>query len=240
MSELSLDQLLPEQEVLRSMLTSGVLWALGDVMAQLIERYSSGSNKQLASSAASSASSSLSFASLYQPLRTVRLSLYAALVWAPATHYWFRFLEYVFPGDGLLVAVKRMLLDQSLYAPLVIGSLFLVVGSLEGLSLRAVLAKTRDGFLPTLSRNWLLWPAAQIVLQGFVPIQHRIFVANCINLPWTAYLAYRAAQTPHAANQSAAGSGGGKSAAGAHHAVQMDPDEVDDELDDQLGELIDE
>ena len=244
MSEMSLEQFLPEQAVLQSMLSSGALWGLGDVMAQLIERYGSGgsSNKQLQTA------SSSSFLSFYSPLRTLRLSFYAALVWAPATHYWFQFLEYVFPGDGLLVAVKRMLLDQSVYAPLVIASLFFVVGALEGLSLRTVAAKTRDGFLPTLTRNWMLWPAAQIVLQGFVPMQHRIFIANCINLPWTAYLAYRAARSPPSASTvttaggSTAGGGGGKSSSGGHHAVQMDPDDDDDddELDSQLGDLIDE
>ena len=234
MSELSFEQFYPEQEVVRSMLSSAALWGVGDVMAQLIERYGSGGKQ-------SQQPTSSSFLSLYSPLRTLRLSLYAFVVWAPCTHYWFRFLEFVFPGSGLLVAVKRMLLDQSLYAPFVIASLFLVVGALEGSSLRVVAAKTRDGFLPTLVRNWLLWPAAQLVLQGFVPMQHRLFVANCINLPWTAYLAYRAAHTV-APLGSVAVAGGAKSGSGGHHTVlHLQPDDSDDdELDSQLGELIDE
>ena len=243
MSELSLEQYLPEQAVLQAMLSSGALWGLGDVMAQLIERYSASSSSTSGAKQLHSSSSSL--LSFYSPYRTLRLSFYAMFVWAPCTHYWFALLEYIFPGDGLLVAVKRMLLDQSLYAPLVIASLFIVVGALEGSSLRTVLAKTRDGFLPTLTRNWLLWPAAQLVLQGFVPMQHRLFLANCVNLPWTAYLAYRAAKSPSgagAANGSApVGGGGGKSStSGGHHAVQLEPDDDDDELDSQLGELIDE
>ena len=239
MSEL-FEPYLPQHEVLRSMLMSSVMWGLGDVMAQLIERYTATNGKQ-PSSAPSASPSSASLLSFYQPLRTVRLALYAFAVFAPATHYWFQFLEHLFPGSGLVVAVKRMLLDQTLYAPCVISSLFIVVGALEGLSVRSVLAKTRDGFLPTLTRNWLLWPAAQLGLQGFVPVQHRLFVANCINLPWTAYLAYRASQTSNAASSnsasSTAGGGGGKSVQ--HHVVSVAADESDDE-DDQLGELIDE
>ena len=246
MSDLSFEQFLPEQAVLRSMLSSGALWGLGDVMAQLVERYSLNSKQQMQQPASTSSSSFLSF---YSPYRTLRLAFYACFVWAPTTHYWFQLLEYVFPGSGLIVAVKRMLLDQCVYAPVVIASLFFVIGALEGGSLRTVLAKTRDGFLPTLTRNWLLWPVAQLVLQGFVPMQHRLFVANCINLPWTAYLAYRAAKTNNgsgAGNGSGSGSaasgGGVKSVSGGHHAVQLHPDldDDEDELDSPLAELIDE
>ena len=125
---------------------------------------------------------SSSFLSVYQPLRSLRLALFSAFVWAPATFYWFRFLEATFPGSGLSVAFQRMLADQLLYAPLVILSLFLVISALEGKPVAAIISKVRDAFLPTLLRNWLLWPVAQLVLQGFVPLSSRIFLANCVNL----------------------------------------------------------
>jgi hypothetical protein len=138
-------------------------------------------------------SPSSSFFTVYQPLRSLRLAFFAAFCWAPATFYWFRFLEWTFPGEGLMVAMKRMVCDQLLFAPVVILSLFIVVTSLEGRPIPAVIKKVKDAFFPTLLRHWMLWPVAQLLLQGFVPLQSRIFLANCINLPWTAFLAYTAA-----------------------------------------------
>ena len=222
MSDISLEQFVADHEVLYSMVTSGALWFMGDVLAQLIEAYTVKAQPVLPSSPSSSASSSLSLSSVasggggggfmasYQPLRSLRLAFFAAFVWAPATFFWFRFLEWAFPGEGLLVALKRMAVDQTLYAPLVILSLFVVVASLEGRTVPGIVRKVREAFLPTLLRNWMLWPLAQTALQGFVPLQSRIFLANLINLPWTAYLAYAAASQHHSKNAGALDDGAGK------------------------------
>jgi hypothetical protein len=185
MSDLGVEQFVADHELLWSMLSSGLLWGAGDCIAQRIEQYLSRSKQQqLHAQPASSAG--------WDAVRTGRIFIFASCCWAPATYYWFQLLELAVPGEGLEVAVKRMLIDQSLYAPAVIAALFVVVAALSGLSFHATLRRLREGYLQTLLSNWMLWPLAQLLLQsGLIPRQQRITVANCINLPWTAYLAYR-------------------------------------------------
>lgn len=166
------------------MATSGALWALGDILAQIVER--------LAKAAPSAAS-----ARRLDLWRTARLAVFSSCCWAPCTYLWFATLESEIPGADASAALRRMLADQCLYAPLVILALFAVVGALEGQSFRAICAKVRHGFAPTLLSNWMLWPAAQFAIQGFVSLEYRLVAANLINVPWTAYLAWKAAaQTP--------------------------------------------
>ena len=193
MSDLSVEQFVSDHELLWSMLSSGLLWGAGDCIAQRIEQYLSRGKLQPQHQPSSAA--------CWDAVRTGRIFFFACFCWAPATYYWFQLLELMVPGEGLEVAVKRMLLDQTLYAPAVIAALFAVVAALSGLSFHATLRRVRQGFVPTLLSNWMLWPLAQLLLQsGLIPRQQRITAANCINLPWTAYLAYRgqasAAQTP--------------------------------------------
>jgi len=189
-----------QHDLAYQMVTSALLWASGDLLAQSIERYNF--NKQHHSIHQSNSSSSTSFSlrnccSQWNVLRTFRLSLFGSCVWAFCTYYWFRFLEEIFPGEGFKVALQRMILDQSVYAPCVIFTLFIVIGLLEGLSFQQLFIKTKSGFIPTLLSNWILWPIAQLVIQGIIPLKQRIIVANLINIPWTAYLAYKAAIPPN-------------------------------------------
>jgi len=183
MSDWSFEELVSNHDLAYQMLTSGLLWGSGDVLAQCIERYYQGNR-------------GISSVSLFdwKLVRTVRLAFFGCFVWAFLTYYWFRFLERILPGQGIVVAIERMLLDQSFYAPMIILLLFVVIGVLEGLTWKSLLVKVRAGFLPTLFSNWMLWPLVQLLLQGgLIPLQHRIIIANLINIPWTAYLAYKAA-----------------------------------------------
>lgn len=166
------------------MLVSGGLWALGDVIAQVLEKLSTKTMSSLS-------------CKLWDPFRTARLAFFASCCWAPCTYIWFAYLERTLPGTDSLTALKRMMADQLLYAPIVIFTLFVVIGVLEGLSFAEIKLKVRAGYATTLLRNYMLWPVAQFILQGFVPLEYRIIGANLINVPWTAYLASISSQRPN-------------------------------------------
>lgn len=45
---------------------------------------------------------------------------------------------------------------------------------------------------PAITANWMLWPFVQLILQGVVPLELRMIFAALVNVPWTAFLAWKA------------------------------------------------
>lgn len=130
-------------------------------------------------------------------LRALRLTAFACFVFAPVTKAWFELLVRLFPGDGVAVAVPRMVADQLIYAPCVLTSVFMWTGLLESAgSWSFAVNKLRSNFWPALKANWCLWPAVQLINQGIIPLHYRMLVAAAVNVPWTAYLASKAAAPP--------------------------------------------
>ncbi len=127
-------------------------------------------------------------------LRLLRLAAFACFMFAPLTKAWFELLVRLFPGEGLAVAFPRMALDQLCYAPFVLSTLFLWTGLLEsGGSFHFAFEKMRSNVGRALRANWIVWPAVQLINQGVVPLEGRMLVAAIVNVPWTAYLASKAA-----------------------------------------------
>jgi hypothetical protein len=50
--------------------------------------------------------------------------------------------------------------------------------------------RLRSTFYMALSRNWMVWPAVQVVNFSVVPLQHRVLVVNVVALGWNCYLSY--------------------------------------------------
>jgi len=181
-------------------LTTALLWSIGDVIAQFMERRLQRKQTHLPLTQSpdptdSNYGSPINWRFSY--LRTLRLAAFACFVFAPITKAWFELLVRMFPGDGGAVAIPRMVADQLLYAPCVISAVFMWTGLLEsGGSLSFAVAKLRQNFFSALKSNWMLWPMAQLIIQGLIPLHLRMLVAACINVPWTVYLASKAAAPP--------------------------------------------
>jgi hypothetical protein len=131
-------------------ISTALLWSLGDVIAQMFERQKHRSRTHLPLTQ----SPSHSAADPYSPTawkfnyaRTLRIASFAGLLFAPVTKAWFELLVILFPGEGLFVAFKRMMLDQGLYASCVISSLFAWVGFWEsGGNMKAAIAKVKTNY----------------------------------------------------------------------------------------------
>lgn len=195
----SLSSIISSHPLLFQMLLSGILWSIGDLIAQRFESRSSSINTNKSNSN-NSTNNTNPIPFKYNLHRTCRLGFYSCFIWSPATIYWFEFLVQLFPSSTLLSAIQRMLLDQLIWAPLVIITLFGTVGLLEGLSLQMVITRIKLSFWSTLYSNWLLWPLVQLINMSIIPAEYRIILANTVNIPWTAYLAYKAAGNSNTTN----------------------------------------
>ncbi|KAM7332066.1 hypothetical protein ACRRTK_008774 [Alexandromys fortis] len=151
--------------------SSGILSALGNLLAQMIEK------KQKKDS------QSLDVRGL------LRYLVYGFFVTGPLSHYFYLFMEYWIPPEVPLAIVKRLLLDRLLFAPAFLLLFFLIVNLLEGKDASAFAAKMRSGFWPALQMNWRMWTPLQFININYVPLQFRVLFANIAALFWYAYLA---------------------------------------------------
>jgi hypothetical protein len=132
--------------------------------------------------------------------RLTRFMSYGFLM-APLQHKWFGFLSRTFPttkSAALVPALKRMALDQFLFAPagtltrsslagyvqsddfLGLAAFFTFMTVAEGGGKRAVSRKFQDIYVPTLKANYMLWPAVQIINFRIMPVQFQIVSTSLV------------------------------------------------------------
>ncbi|KAL1893557.1 hypothetical protein Sste5346_006387 [Sporothrix stenoceras] len=111
---------------------------------------------------------------------------------APIQFKWFQFLSRTFPitknTSALGATLKRVAMDQLVFAPLGIAWFFTVMTVTEGGGRRAVQTKLKDMFVPTLKANFMVWPAVQLVNFRLMPVQFQLPFVSTVGIAWTAYL----------------------------------------------------
>ncbi|XP_075390483.1 peroxisomal membrane protein 2 [Tenrec ecaudatus] len=158
--------------VLTKAATSGFLSALGNFLAQKIEKKRKKENSQ--------------DLDVSGPLR---YAIYGFFFTGPLSHFFYLFMEHWIPPEVPLAGVKRLLLDRLLFAPAFLLLFFFIMNVLERKDMAAFSVKVRRGFWPALQMNWKVWTPVQFVNVNYVPVQFRVLFANLVALFWYAYLA---------------------------------------------------
>lgn len=157
---------LAEHPLITKCLTSGVIAGLGDIGTQVLVE-----------------GGDLSWR------RVGELVLMGTVLVGPMLHGWFHVLVRAFPGEGWRVVVKRVALDQLGFAPIaiaiILSFLIIVQGDAEHLK-----ARLNSEYFTSLKMNYVLWPAAQGIIQAFVPFHLRVLAANGVSVFWNGFLSY--------------------------------------------------
>ncbi|KAI9683175.1 MAG: hypothetical protein M1829_005966 [Trizodia sp. TS-e1964] len=122
--------------------------------------------------------------------RTARFAAYGLLV-ATAQYKWITFLNVAFPKtltSTFIPALKRVALDQLVFAPASLAWFFTFMTLAEGGGKRAIFQKFEDVYLPALRANFMVWPAVQLINFRLVPLQFQLPFVSTIGIFWTAYL----------------------------------------------------
>ncbi|KAK9831284.1 hypothetical protein WJX74_010269 [Apatococcus lobatus] len=159
---------LDQKPMLTKSWTSGALSVLGDVLAQLfVEQKALGDLE------------------LYR----VFVFTFMSCCIGPILHLWFIFMSRIIKAEGTSGAVYRLLLDQGLFAPFMVGLMMSTVLILEGHP-GIVLDKLRQDWKSTVFANWKLWVPSQFINFRFVPQQLQVLVVNLVGLIWSTYLSW--------------------------------------------------
>jgi len=122
-------------------------------------------------------------------LRLKQLLVFGFASSIPFGHFWFGFLNRLqFPANypSALVTVLKVVLDQLLYAPLVICAFIINVNVLDHPhSLSAALQIIRQDLLTKiLPSNWKVWPLAVFICQTLVPLHYRTVFMDIVGFFW--------------------------------------------------------
>ncbi|PSN67087.1 hypothetical protein BS50DRAFT_573836 [Corynespora cassiicola Philippines] len=154
--------------LLTSSITTAVLFATGDGMAQQgVEKR--GLDK-------------------HDFMRTGRMAAYGGAIFGPAATKWYGFLvKRVNLSTNNRTIAARVACDQLIFAPINMGFFLSTMAYLEGNSVKERLDKA---YVPGLTKNFMIWPWVQGVNFKYVPLEHRVLVVNFISLGWNCYLSY--------------------------------------------------
>ncbi|KAJ9627169.1 Protein required for ethanol metabolism [Taxawa tesnikishii (nom. ined.)] len=160
---------LAQRPMLTQSVTTAVLFATGDTMAQQLVERKGLRNQEFD--------------------RTARMAFYGGCIFGPAATTWFGFLQrrIVFPGRPNTEILARVALDQGVFAGCNLSFFLSTMAVLEGSDPKEKLEST---YWTALTKNWMVWPWVQIVNFKFVPLQHRVLVVNVISLGWNCYLSF--------------------------------------------------
>jgi len=153
--------------------SAGVLFGLGDVLAQ---------QQQLKP---------------FDARRAASLASFAALVYAPAQHAWFGWMEAnvatgrAFAARPLLQAAARVVTHSVVFAPCSIAALFAWTAVDRGEGLVAACAPEKI-FFPWAAGS-VFWVPTMLGVFRFVPVASRVVVTSACNVGWSAYLSSCAA-----------------------------------------------
>ncbi|KAK4545488.1 Protein required for ethanol metabolism [Oleoguttula mirabilis] len=172
---------LAARPLLTQSVTTAVLFATGDTMAQQLIEQKGFNNHELA--------------------RTGRMALYGGCVFGPAATMWFGFLQkrIRIPGSPNLEIVARVAADQCVFAS---TNLFVFLSSMAVMEGTDPKKKLDSTYWEALRKNWMVWPVVQFTNFKFVPLEHRVLVVNVISLGWNCYLSFLNSQPsgPHIEN----------------------------------------
>ncbi|XP_052857438.1 mpv17-like protein [Drosophila gunungcola] len=122
--------------------------------------------------------------------RTFRFSALGLVVVGPVLRRWYLFLESRVPKNQtpLRRGVTKMLLDQGLFAPPFTLFMSFLVPLVNGEPVDKIRQRIVDSYPTIMARNYMLWPAAQMINFSFVPLGYQVIYAQCIALIWNCYL----------------------------------------------------
>lgn len=161
------EEALKSNPVLAKMAISGVVYSIGDWIAQCYE------GKPLFE---------------FDRTRLLRSGLVGFALHGSLSHYYYQFCEFLFPFKDWWVVPVKIAFDQTAWAAVWNSIYFVVLGLLRFESPDNIFKELNGTFLPMLTAGWKLWPFAHLITYGVIPVEQRLLWVDCVELIWVTIL----------------------------------------------------
>ncbi|XP_075668866.1 uncharacterized protein LOC142638692 isoform X1 [Castanea sativa] len=161
------EEALKRNPVLAKMVISGVVYSVGDWIAQCFE------GKPLFE---------------FDRIRMFRSGLVGFTLHGSLSHYYYQFCEELFPFQDWWVVPVKVIFDQTVWAAIWNSIYFTVLGFLRLESPVNIFNELKATFWPMLTAGWKLWPFAHLITYGVIPVEQRLLWVDCVELIWVTIL----------------------------------------------------
>ncbi|WCJ30672.1 Peroxisomal membrane 22 kDa (Mpv17/PMP22) family protein [Euphorbia peplus] len=161
------EEALKSNPVLAKMAISGIVYSMGDWIAQCYE------GKPLFE---------------FDRARMFRSGLVGFTLHGSLSHYYYQFCEALFPYDDWWVVPAKVAFDQTVWSAVWNSIYFTVLGILRFESPANIFGELQATFVPMLTAGWKLWPFAHLITYGVIPLEQRLLWVDCIELIWVTIL----------------------------------------------------
>lgn len=169
---------------LKQSLTAGCLALSGDTISQLVGRW----RKEIASNSASLDKDKFSnIFSEHDWTRSLRMLSYGILLYGPGSFAWYNYLEHVMPKKSVANLMLKVLLNQIVLGPCVIGVVFAWNSIWQGKISQLPNMYQKDA-LPTLLYGFKFWIPVSILNFWAVPLPARVAFMSVASIFWNFYL----------------------------------------------------
>ncbi|KAH9627345.1 hypothetical protein KSS87_020300 [Heliosperma pusillum] len=161
------EETLKTNPVLAKMVISGVVYSVGDWIAQCYE------GKPLFD---------------FDRARMIRSGLTGFALHGSLSHYYYEFCEELFPFHDWWAVPLKVAFDQTVWSAIWNSIYFTVLGFLRLESPVSIFKELKAAFFPMLTAGWKLWPFAHLVTYGLIPVEQRLLWVDCVELIWVTIL----------------------------------------------------
>ncbi|KAK7335506.1 hypothetical protein VNO80_27392 [Phaseolus coccineus] len=161
------EQALKANPVLAKMAISGIVYSIGDWIAQCYE------GKPLFE---------------FDRARLLRSGLVGFTLHGSLSHYYYQLCEALFPFEEWWVVPAKVAFDQTVWSAIWNSIYFVVLGLLRFESLTNIYGELKSTFFPLLTAGWKLWPFAHLITYGLIPVEQRLLWVDCVELVWVTIL----------------------------------------------------
>ncbi|CAM0954223.1 unnamed protein product [Alopecurus aequalis] len=161
------EEALKTNPVLAKMMISGVVYSLGDWIAQCYE------GKPIFE---------------FDRTRMFRSGLVGFTLHGSLSHYYYHFCESLFPFKDWWAVPVKVAFDQTAWSALWNSIYFVALGLLRWESPSTIFSELKSTFFPMLTAGWKLWPFAHLITYGVVPVEQRLLWVDCVELIWVTIL----------------------------------------------------
>ncbi|KAK5775721.1 uncharacterized protein LOC108478237 [Gossypium arboreum] len=171
---------------LKQAVTASSLALTGDTIAQLSSHWRKRKDS-ISGSSDTSKDIMPSVISDHDWLRALRMTSYGFLLYGPGSYAWYKYLDHCLPHQTPQNIILKVLLNQIVLGPCVIGVVFawnnLWLGKLSELP-----NKYQKDALPTLFYGFRFWIPVSLLNFWMVPLQARVAFMSVGSIFWNFYL----------------------------------------------------
>ncbi|XP_059647872.1 protein SYM1-like [Cornus florida] len=128
----------------------------------------------------------------YDLVRTSRMAGFGMVILGPSLHFWFNFVSKVLPKRDLVTTMKKIVMGQTMYSPVMAVVFFSVNAALQGENGSEIIARLKRDLLPAMINGAMYWPLCDFVTFKFIPVHLQPLASNTFAYLWTIYMTYMA------------------------------------------------